>query len=291
MHTHKPTLFSFSKQTIKDHYRVGYQKTGWLQKEYNSDYIFVDLEKYYFNLRDQIAQLLIYKRFINQTIQLEELHDYVPEEFKQYGHDGISKIGTFFYETNAQFIKTLHEFIHHILYKKIIKLPFLFQATPTFRIHCPNSANAEFFPHFHTDLALGHPPYEINLWIPLTEKRSGHGFYLATVENSNKIARFIDYDIPSLMDDTVFRNQHYLAFCKPKLFEINVEKGWGLMFDGRCFHTAMPISDHTRISIDFRIVLQEDFVKAELIYENRGIRKQLLLLPNDYYYSLTSADL
>ena len=63
------------------------------------------------------------------------------------------------------------------------------------------------------------------------------------------------------------------------------------MFDGRCFHTAMPISDHTRISIDFRIVLQEDFVKAELIYENRGIRKQLLLLPNDYYYSLTSADL
>ena len=253
MDNRKPTLFSFSKEFVKNHYRIGYQKKNWLQKKYNRDYIFIDLEKYYFDLRNQIEQLLIHKNFIRKILPLEELHECLPSEFKSYGNDGISKIGTFFYETNDKFKMILHEFIYKILYKKVIQQPFLFQKTPTFRIHCPHSSNSEFFPHYHTDLALGHPTNEINLWIPLTEQRNGHGFYLANVENSNKIASYIKYDIPSLMDDAVFRDKDYLAFCEPQLFEIKVEKGQGLMFDGRCFHTAMPINDHTRISIDFRV--------------------------------------
>ncbi|MES2219099.1 MAG: hypothetical protein V4501_11910 [Pseudomonadota bacterium] len=287
----KPNLFSFLNQFVKNHYRSGYQNQHWVQKEFNRDFINFDLDNYYLNLRDQIVQLLIKKNVITQPILLEDLHLHLANEWKAYGNDGIGKIGTLFYETNAKFKEVLHQFIYHVLYKKIIKKPFLFQVTPTFRVHCPGSSNAEFFPHYHTDLALGHPPYEMNLWIPLTAKRDGHGFYLASLNDSREIADYIDYDLPTLMNESVFREKDYLALCEPKLIPVEVEAGQGLLFDSRCFHTAMPIKDHTRISMDFRIVLEEDFLKADIVYENRGIRRQLKLLPGNYYYHATSAEL
>ncbi|HEX4044697.1 MAG TPA: hypothetical protein VHZ76_03410 [Gammaproteobacteria bacterium] len=287
---HKPTLFSFPHHFITNHYRDGYMRDYWLQKNLNCDYTNVNIEEFYSRLREQIVQLLIDKNIISQPIQLEDLHNHLPPELTTYGNDGLSKIGTYFYETSMKFRETLHEFIHAILYKKVLKEPFLFQSIPTFRIHCPNSKNSEFFPHFHTDLALGHPPHEMNLWIPLTEKRTGHGFYIASLEESRKIANYVEYDLSSLMNETLFRSQDYIGFCEPKLSAVETEGGEALLFDGRCFHTAMPIKHHTRISIDFRIALEKDFKESDIIYENRG-RRQLKLLPDEYYHHKTAADL
>jgi hypothetical protein len=286
-----PTLFSFPNSFVQDHYREGYQTPQWVQKNCAKDYFTFDLDNYQALWQAQLIQLLIDKHIINHAIPLQDLHIYLSQEWKAYGNDGIGKIGTLFYETNAAFKLALHEFLYHVLYKKVIKQPFLFQATPTFRVHCPGSTNAEFFPHYHTDLAVGHPPYTMNLWIPLTPQGSGHGFYVASLKDSNKIANFIDYDVPALMDESVFRNQDYLSFCEPCFDPVDVELGHGLLFDSRCFHTAMPISDHTRISMDLRIVLQEDFDKAGFIYESRGRRKQLKLLPGEYYNSVTANEL
>lgn len=287
----KPTIFSFSDQFVKDHYRSGYQLANWMQKHTKHDHTTIPLENFYLALRERILNLLFQKNIINQPILLEDLHLYLTDELKTYGNDGLSKIAVLFYETNAEFKNLLYQFIYEILYQKIIKKPFFFQATPTFRIHCPHSKNSEFFPHYHTDLALGHPPHEINLWIPLTEARDGHGFYLASLAESRKIANYIDYDLPTIMDESVYRDKNYLAFCEPKLIPVAVDAGHALVFDGRCFHTAMPVQDHTRISIDFRIVLQEDFDQANIIYENRGLRRRLCLVPNDYYHFAHSAEL
>jgi hypothetical protein len=287
----KPRIFSYPNQFIKNHYRVGYQNQNWLQKNYNCDFIAINLDDYYLKLREQLTYLLIDKHILNAPVHLENLHEHINDELKTYGNDGIGKVGTFLYETDEPFKKILHEFIHEVLYKKILQQAFLFQATTTFRVHCPNASNSNFFPHYHTDLALGHPPYEMNLWIPLTAKLKGHGFYIASLKHSRMIADYLDYDLPSLMHESTFRDSHYLEFCKQKFTRVEIEAGQGLLFDGRCFHTAMPIKDHTRISIDFRIVLQNDFINAEVTYENRGIRKQLLLLPNDYYYPLAADEL
>ncbi len=287
----KKNIFSFSNEFIKNHYYSGYQKENWIQKEFKNDFIIINLEDYHIKLRNAIIDILLDKKIIQHTISLENLHFYLSNELKTYGNDGISKISTLFYETNESFTKIFHKFIYNILYKKITKKPFLFQSTPTFRIHCPSSLNSEFFPHFHTDLALGHPPYEINLWIPLTQKLDGHGFYLAHLKTSREIAKYINYNLPSLMDKKLFRDPNYLNFCYSKLFPTEVECGEALMFDGRCFHTAMPIQNHTRISIDFRIVLKEDFDQAEIIYENHGIRRQVPLLPESYYHNKMSDEL
>lgn len=287
----KPSLFTHPNQFIKNHYRLGYQSQNWIQKNFNRDFIVFGLEKFYEVFREQIAQLLLNKKIINEPILLENLHLHLSDELKAYGNDGLGKLGTFFYEENTKFLEVLHQFIYEVLYKKVIRQPFLFQATPTFRVHCPGAPNSSFFPHFHTDLALGHPPYEINLWLPLTPKMNGHGFYLASLDDSKEIANYIDYDLRTLMDESVFRNQDYLELCKAKLSSVEVEAGQGLLFDGRCFHTAMPIQDHTRISVDFRIVLQNDFSQADIIYENRGLRRQLKLVPGDYYHQKNSAEL
>jgi hypothetical protein len=287
----KPKIFSISHDNYKSHYRLNYQKENWIQSKLSGDFAVINMGNYYLELRNELTQLLLNKKIIPALIPLEKLHEYIGEDLKTYGNDGLGNVGTLLYENNDSFIQLLRRFTHHILYKKIIQEPFLFQATPTFRVHCPNAKNSSFFPHYHTDLAVGHSPQEINLWIPLTSPFSGHGFYLASLEDSKVIADYIDYDLLSLMDDNVFRDQEYIKICAPKFLPVTVKAGEGLIFDGRCFHTAMPIQSHTRISVDFRIILEKDFANSEYIYQNCGRRKQLLMLPNDFYYSKNAAEL
>lgn len=289
--TTKPTLFSHDAEFQKNHYRSHYQTKNWLQKTFNQDSICIELAEYYSELRNEVVALFLQKKIIKSPIRLEELHLHLNAKQKTYGNDGLSKICLQLYDENQNLKKKLQQFIYHILYKKIFQQSFLFQATPTFRIHCPSALNSAFFPHYHTDLAVGHPPYEINLWIPLTEPYDGHGFYMASLADSTQIADSIDYELPKLMQESLFRDKNYLAFCQPKLTPVHVQQGQALIFDGRCFHTAMPIQTHTRISIDFRIVLENDFTNANLIYENKGLRKQMLLVPNDYYHPQTAAEL
>ncbi len=287
----KPKIFSISQQSIKNHFRLHYQQNHWLQNEHNSDFIVINMGEYYLELRHELTALLFSRKIIDKLIPLEKLHEYIDDDLKTYGNDGLGKIATLLYEDNVGFIRVLRNFIHKVLYKEVIKKPFLYQATPSFRVHCPNAQNSEFFPHYHTDLALGHPPREINLWIPLTQAFNGHGFYLTSLQDSRSIADYLDYDLFSVMDDNVFRDIGYLKFCASRFSPVSVDAGKGLIFDGRCFHTAMPIQSHTRVSVDFRIILQEDFDRAEYIYQNCGRRKQLLMLPNDYYHSKNSSEL
>jgi hypothetical protein len=286
----KPQIFSIPRQQAIDHYRVNYQKRYLLQKKFNSDSIVVDMENYYLELRHELTELLLAKKIIPKRIPLERLHEYIGDDLKRYGNDGLGAVGTFLYENNEVFVTALRKFIHNVLYKKVFQQPFLFQKTPTFRIHCPNAENSAFFPHYHTDLALGHPPWEINLWLPLTPPVQSHGFYLASLDDSTAIAEYLNFDLFSVMDDAVFRDGDYLKFCEEKFLPVNVATGNALIFDGRCFHTAMPIQTHTRISVDFRIVLEEDFNNAEYIYQNCGRRKQLLMVPDEYYYGKNSAE-
>jgi hypothetical protein len=287
----KAKILSLSPQAIREHYRSGYQHNHWLQNEYHSDFIHIEMGDYYHELRHALTILLQRKKIIDTAVPLEQLHQYIDADLIAYGNDGLGKLGTFFYEDNAGFVEILRSFIHHIVFKKIIKKPFFFQATPTFRVHCPGALNAEFFPHYHTDLALGHSPREMNFWIPLTPIVEGHGFYLATLESSRRLAGFVDYDLLSLMDDKIFRDKKYLTFCAEKFDPVKMEAGNALMFDGRCFHTAMPVSSHTRISVDFRIVLLEDFDRGEFIYQNHGRRKQMMMLPDEYYYRLDASEI
>ena len=281
----KPKIFSLSQQQTQAHYRASYARPNYLQKTFNADFITVNTGNYYSRLRHQLTELLLSKNIIAHPIPLEQLHQALSHDLKKYGNDGLGAVGTLLYENNHEFLSVLHEFIQEILFKKIIGKPFLFQATPTFRIHCPNAENSSFFPHYHTDLALGHPPHEINLWIPLTPPVADHGFFLASKNDSIVIADYINFDLASLMDDSVFRDEKYLEFCQGKFLPAAVPAGEALMFDGRCFHTAMPITTHTRISVDFRIVLEEDFLASDYIYQNCGRRKHLDLTPGEYYFT------
>lgn len=243
----KPKLFSIPDAAIRTHYREAYEATSWLQSKFNSDFILFDLKQYYDILCRQFLELLRAQNIIADDIALENLHTYLREEQKSYGNKGISEISRSAYQHNTAIKSTLKKMIHEILYKKVICEPFLFQKEPTFRVHCPNAKNAGFFPHYHTDLALGHPSYHMNIWIPLTAKRSGHGFYLASLENSKTIAAYLNFDLASVMKEEVFKHESYKNFNNPKLSPVDVEAGQGLLFDSRCFHTAMPMQSHTRI--------------------------------------------
>jgi len=287
----KPALFTIPPQDVSQHYKDYYYQDNWLQTHYAADLITFDLGDFYHQLRENFIKLLLMQNVLSHSVPLEALHLYLSDTQKAYGNDGLSQISTQFYENTIEFKRCLQGLINNILHQQILQKPFLFQNTPSFRIHCPNSPNAQFFPHYHTDLALGHPPHHMNVWIPLSEQLTGHQFYIASLHDSQLIAEYLDFDLASLMDTNVFKNEAYLGFCEPYFKQVDVPTGQGLLFDSRCFHTAMPTKHHTRVSIDIRIVMQEDFINADFTYENKGIRRQLYLLPDDYYSSLTSNEL
>ena len=139
---------------------------------------------------------------------------------------------TFFHKT---FYKKLNEgwseltdayqnFITNELSKHITG-PFIYQKTPTFRAHVPNQTAVSKW-HFDSDPNHGHPDWEINIQIPLTEMKDTAATWVETVPG--------------------------LGNYQP----MNMEYGEYVLFDGnRCTHGNYPNkTGKTRVSFDFRII-------------------------------------
>lgn len=58
-------------------------------------------------------------------------------------------------------------------------------------------------------------------------------------------------------------------------------------FDSRCIHTGEPLMNHTRASIDIRIMPVEDYDNLEVEYQGLG-RLKILYAPGQAYYPLSS---
>ena len=74
---------------------------------------------------------------------------------------------------------------------------FFFQIQPTLRIQMPHHSSNSFYPVYHSDIQNGHPPYMINIWLPLNppSELEGHGFNIAPLDESIKIFKEYNYDI------------------------------------------------------------------------------------------------
>lgn len=102
---------------------------------------------------------------------------------------------------------------------------FIFQKSPSFRIHLPNLQAIQKW-HYDSDEDHGHPLWEINFHIPVTEASGTNALWVES--------------IPGLQD---FR-------------PIELKTNQYAIFDGnRCTHgNKINDTNHTRISFDFRIM-------------------------------------
>jgi len=202
--------------------------------------------------------------------------------------DGVNKITTYFYDTDETFAAVYFQYIK-FLREHFLKEPFWFQATPTIRIHCPNAENSHHYPRYHSDISYGHPPEEINIWLPLTNLQQGHSFRTLSVANSHNLLQPFAYDFGAFIHSAI-HDKTFSKNCENQANPVITEFGKMLAFDSRCIHSGEPMQSHTRVSMDIRILPLSQYEKMKIEYQGSG-RRKILFTPGNCYHALHSDQL
>ncbi len=268
--------------------RRKYNATSRFQREFSADTKELDCGIYAQKLRDEVIRLLEGKGVPVPGGKLEKLHETLSPEMREYNFDdGVNKVTALLYDTDERFVTLYHDMIKHCL-QHSFPYPFYFQATTTIRIHCPDARNSDHYPRYHTDIGYGHPPEEINIWIPLTapESPQHHGFRLTDVARSRAILEPFGYDFAPFIERAV-RDKAFNREIDASAPQVRTGFGRMLAFDSRCIHTGEPLQNHTRASIDVRIIAVEDFNTLEVGYQGLG-RRRIRYMPGQAYYPAPS---
>jgi len=260
--------------------RKDYTESNYFQSKFNSYYKLVETDKVYDLTDIFLKQVKSLFKISCTPEKICDLHNKFDEKLKIYDQKfGVNKISEYFYDMSDDFIKKYIELLKFQI-KNLIGEDFYFQSNPTIRIQVPHISSQSFYPMFHSDIQLGHPPYEINLWIPLNapSNREGYGFYVSTLEESKNIFEKFGYDILEMNNNKNNISKYLKSFSKTQ----NFNYGQTLLFDSRCIHSTLPLENHTRVSMDVRIVPVNLFHEHKNHYQGTG-RRAVVYKPGNAY--------
>ena len=250
----------------------------------NKHFYSVDISEYAIYLRLQIVRLLEEKKIVKKNFNgdLENLHKYVDKELKNY-HFGTNKLSSFFYKTDKKFKDTYIDLIK-FLKKKYFNFNFYYQKTPTIRLPMPCGKNRSHFPHYHSDLTLGHPFEMINIWFPLTilNKKDFHSFTMINFKNSKRILKKYNFNLEKFYENKNLNKQNFNKSFDKFAFKVDTQFGRALVFDSRCLHSSQEPINQTRISIDIRILPYKVFQKSKYYHIGIGRRKSVFVPGQNY---------
>lgn len=289
--TAKPNIHELNSDVRAYHYRQMFADGGRFHALFSADARTFPAGGHARHLRAEIIRLLKAKEMPGIPEPLETLHERIPQEWRDYSYDGgINKITFSLYETDEAFERSYLDFIKEILIP-VFPFPFYFQKTLTIRTHCPKSEGSDFYPRYHTDVGYGHPPQSINIWMPLTTPVAPqqHGFRVMGMQATRRVLEEFDYDFERFNDCAVKDKMFNLSL---NAFAPQVDTPFGdlLAFDARSIHTVEPLQNHTRFSIDLRILAVEDFESCQVEYQGTG-RKRIRFMPGIAYYPKPSNEL
>lgn len=263
-----------------------YQEKSYFQKLFDADHIELacgDISK---RLRNEIIRILLKNNLIHKSLELENLHNHISDVMRAYNFDdGVNKISTYFYDADEPFMEVYYSFIR-FLRNHFLKEPFYFQKTPTIRIHCPYAKNNNHYPRYHTDIGYGHPPEEMNIWLPLTSVLSGHGFKAMSLSDSKQILEKFNYNFTQFIDHAI-HDKEFSAHCDEIASPVATEFGNMIVFDSRCIHSGMPLFKHTRASMDIRIIPVSRYKQMQVTYQGSG-RRKVIFAPGFCYHEQDS---
>jgi hypothetical protein len=250
----------------------------------------INTKSFSIKIREKIERLLHDKNLVssNESVHLEDLHKHLSKSMKAYDfNSGVNSISQQFYETDLEFRILYLDYVKE-LYNNFFHFPFYFQKIPTIRLHCPDADFSHHYPRYHTDIGYGHPPQEINLWVPLTYPVEGqkHGFRLMDLTNTRKVLRKYDYHFENLINDAI-KSQEFNKDLNQYAPQVDTKFGDTLCFDSRCLHTGEPLVGHTRVSIDIRITPVDDFQREKFIFQGAG-KMKMKYQPGQAYDTLSS---
>ena len=122
------------------------------------------------NFKDLIVSELIEKKIVSDKefekfdYRLDDLHLCLDDKIKYLDEFEQNAISVSFYETSKKIQEMYFEFIS-IVISPLFEEKIHYQVIPTFRFHFPNQKGYVWKDRYHTDIMLGHPPYEFNVWL------------------------------------------------------------------------------------------------------------------------------
>lgn len=287
----KPYFSELGSESRKAFMKKKFHEESRFHRNFGKDWCDLDASPYARNMRNGVVRILEQKGISVPDGNLEELHKHISPELKRYGfNDGVNLVSTLLYDTDDQFEDEYIRMIKECV-RKHFPYAFLFQTTPTIRVHCPDGENNHHYPRYHTDINYGHPPEEINLWIPLTAPISEqcHGFRIMSLQDSQTVFDMYEYDFAPFIDKAINDKAFNEALNKVSP-QVTTPLGKIFAFDSRCIHTAEPMISHTRVSIDIRIVPLEDYRESPVLYQGVG-RRKIRYLPGEAYHPKLSTEL
>ncbi len=205
-----------------------------------------------------IKKFLVEKN-ITETddFDLNQIHNHVDLEYQVTGpDDGISKLGQMFYEIEDEtYFEIYHKFLKQIR-DEVLKCDFYFQETPTIRFWFKGQKTIS---KYHTDMDLGHPPQEINLWWGFTNNEQT-GFVVGNnLKDCEGWYSSYDFDRSKFYQDAESQSKEFNSIGEGITSE--AESNRIIMFDSRMIHSAIDRStdDTTRVSMDVRLNPVDEF--------------------------------
>ena len=190
-----------------------------------------------------------------QTNRLQDLNEEHSEQFK-VGMDSSTSFHEKFYnkyrEGWPEMVDLYERFISDII-SPMYSEDFLYQAFPTFRIHLVGNLAVG---AFHTDAEFGHPEFEMNYIIPLTNS----------------------YDSASVwIESEPGKKDYYAAYMMiGQLIQFNGNK----LSHGN----KINVTENTRVSMDFRTILSS---KLDSKNVSQSITTKSKFVEGDYYKKFT----
>ena len=241
----------------------------------------------FFKFKEIIIEELLRKKFISENLFnkhggiLEKLHLCLKEDLKNLDESEQNKISVSFYETSSKLKELYYQFIRNEI-STYFDDDLFFQEVPTFRFHFPNQTGYNWNDRYHTDIMLGHPPYEINVWLPLTKTYDSNSMRITPFEESMSYLADYKYDF-ELFAEEVQYNSAFANKLRQSSYSLNMSYGKYIMFDPRCLHcTQHNVTSDTRISMDIRIITKKNMKKYSRDYKTTG-RKNMLFTPGNYF--------
>jgi hypothetical protein len=220
---------------------------------------------------------------------LSSLHTILAEEWTALDESELNKVSKSFYDNDAAFDDLYRRFIKGVVAEHCGE-PVFWQGTPTIRFHFPRQKGFNWRPRYHTDIMLGHPPQEVNVWIPLTNVYGSNSMTLAGLEPSYDILKNLDFDFENFATKVQY-DDGFAEHCKDVSRPVELRYGEYVMFDPRCIHATQDNhTRHTRISIDLRVLPRSEHERIRMDYRGTG-RRRMLFAPGHYYDSRLSTEL
>lgn len=269
------------------------RSTKLMQSRFGSGHHVARFDTRLLGFAGEMKRLLVEKNIVQSArldgLPLERLHEVLSESQKALDESELNAVSKAFYETGERFLELYRRLIRDVV-GPLFGEDLYFQATPTLRFQFPGQKGFNWRPRIHSDIMLGHPPAEVNIWLPFTRAFGTNTMLIASLEDSSAILESLGYDFATFAL-RVQKDEAFWQACAKKMHPAELEYGELLLFDPRCLHaTQNNDTDSTRISMDVRVILRRQFEKLPLEYRGTG-RRRMLFAPGHYYDERSVNDL